>query len=204
MKRSELMLKLRLDFNNYIRKDYMKDKCEKCGSNENLHVHHIITFKSQFEHILELMNISSKEEFNDNEVELIKLEMFGSQYKNNHYVTLCKNCHIDKHLELKYGSNMVVRTRIMHSSGQYVKVNKDNLKDKFIEYIRNNWTNKLIYTKDQKDEIISYAHDLGMRKSNGHKHTFNSLVTLMKEYDINIDKRQQKVNGKNTWVIEIR
>ena len=33
MKRSELMLKLRLDFNNYIRKDYMKDKCEECGSN---------------------------------------------------------------------------------------------------------------------------------------------------------------------------
>ena len=106
MKRNELIWRLRLDFNNYIRKDYMKDECEECGSNENLHVHHIITFKSQFEYILELMNISSKEEFNDNEVELIKLAMFGSQYKNNHYVTLCKNCHIDKHLELKYNSKM--------------------------------------------------------------------------------------------------
>ena len=87
---------------------------------------------------------------------------------------------------------------------KYEMSNDDKIKDKFIEYIRNNWTNELIYTKDQKDEIISYAHDLGMRKSNGHKHTFNSLVTLMKEYDINIDKRQQKVNGKNTRVIEIR
>ena len=106
MKRNELIWRLRLDFNNYIRKDYMKDKCEKCGSNENLHVHHIITFKSQFEHILELMNISSKEEFNDNEVELIRLAMFGSQYKNNSYVTLCDKCHIDKHLELKYNCKM--------------------------------------------------------------------------------------------------
>ena len=52
MKRNELIMKLRLDFNNYIRDNYIKDKCEKCGSNENLHVHHIITFKSQFEHIL--------------------------------------------------------------------------------------------------------------------------------------------------------
>ena len=106
MKRNELIMKLRLDFNNYIRKDYMKDECEKCGSNENLHVHHIVTFKSQFEHILELMNISSKEEFSDNEVELIRLAMFGSQYKNNHYVTLCDKCHIDKHLELKYNSKI--------------------------------------------------------------------------------------------------
>ena len=106
MKRDELLMKLRLDFNNYIRKDYVKDKCEKCRSNENLHVHHIITFKSQFEHILELMNISSKEEFNDNEVELIRLAMFGSQYKHNHYITLCDKCHIDKHLELKYNSKM--------------------------------------------------------------------------------------------------
>ena len=202
MKRSELMLKLRLDFNNYIRKDYMKDKCEKCGSNENLHVHHIVTFISQFEYILELMNISSKEEFSDNEVELIKLAMFGSQYKNNHYVTLCKNCHIDKHLELKYGSNMVVRTRIMHSSGQYVKVNKDKIKDKFIEYIRNNWTNKLIYTKDQKDEIISYAHDLGIRKTNKHKVTFNYLVTLMKESGIEVDKSTKYIDGKHHRVIK--
>ena len=106
MKRNELIWRLRLDFNNYIRKDYMKDKCEKCGYNENLHVHHIITFKSQFEHILELMNISSKEEFSDNEVELIRLAMFGSQYKNNHYITLCDKCHIDRHLELKYNSKM--------------------------------------------------------------------------------------------------
>ena len=106
MRRNELIMKLRLDFNNYIRKDYMKDKCEECGSNENLHVHHIITFKSQFEHILELMNISSKEEFSNNEVELIRLAMFGSQYKNNSYVTLCDKCHIDKHLELKYNSKM--------------------------------------------------------------------------------------------------
>ena len=106
MKRNELIMKLRLDFNNYIRKDYIKDECEKCGSNENLHVHHIITFKSQFEYILELMNISSKEEFSDNEVELIRLAMFGSQYKNNSYVTLCDKCHIDKHLELKYNFKM--------------------------------------------------------------------------------------------------
>ena len=106
MKRNELLMKLRLDFNNYIRDNYIKDKCEKCGSNENLHLHHIITFKSQFEHILELMDISSKEEFSDNEVELIRLAMFGSQYKNNSYVTLCDKCHIDKHLELKYNSKM--------------------------------------------------------------------------------------------------
>ena len=31
MKRSELILRLRLDFNNYIRDNYIKDKCERWG-----------------------------------------------------------------------------------------------------------------------------------------------------------------------------
>ena len=30
MKRSELILRLRLDFINYIKDNYLKDKCEKC------------------------------------------------------------------------------------------------------------------------------------------------------------------------------
>ena len=196
MKRNELIMKLRLDFNNYIRKDYMKDKCEKCGSNENLHVHHIITFKSQFEHILELMNISSKEEFSDNEVELIRLAMFGSQYKNNHYMTLCQSCHIDRHLELKYNSK-----RRINNSKMRIKNQRERLRV-FIEYIRNNWTNKLIYTKDQKDEIISYAHDLGIRKTNKHKVTFNYLVSLIEESGIEVEKSRKYIDGKQYRVIK--
>ena len=39
MKRSELILRLRLDFNNYIKDNYIKDKYERCGSTENLHLH---------------------------------------------------------------------------------------------------------------------------------------------------------------------
>ena len=72
----------------------------------------------------------------------------------------------------------------------------------FIEYIRNNWTNKLIYTKDQKDEIISYAHDLGIRKTNKHKVTFNYLVTLMKESGIEVDKSTKYIDGKRHRVIK--
>ena len=45
MKRSEVIL--RLDFNNYIRDNYIKDKRERCGSTENLHLHHVYKFSLQ-------------------------------------------------------------------------------------------------------------------------------------------------------------
>ena len=85
---------------------------------------------------------------------------------------------------------------------KYEMSNNDKIKDKFIEYIRNNWTNELIYTKEQKDEIISYAHDLGIRKTNKHKVTFNYLVSLIEESGIEVDKSRKYIDGKRYRVIK--
>ena len=186
MKRNELILKLRLDFNNHIRDNYLKDKCEECGSNENLHVHHIVTFISQFEYILELMNISSKEEFDNNEVELIRLAMFGSQYKNNHYITLCQSCHIDKHLELKYNSKM---TR----------------KDIYESYLNGS----LRLTLDEKylnkwiivDEIQQIPKDLNIKNVNGKNINLNTFVKILEESHYKVIKKRKTVNKvKNLYV----
>ena len=61
-------------------------------------------------------------------VEILQNRGVIRQKGNVKLLTLPSNEEILALQELKYGSNMVVRTRIMHSSGQYVKVNKDNLK----------------------------------------------------------------------------
>lgn len=65
MKRNELIIKLRLDFNNYIRDNYLKDKCERCGSTENLHLHHVYKFSVQLERALDILKYSDKENFNN-------------------------------------------------------------------------------------------------------------------------------------------
>ena len=172
MKRNELILKLRLDFNNYIRKDYMKDECEECGSNENLHVHHITTFISQFEYILELMGISSK-------VELIRLAMFGSQYKNNHYVTLCDKCHIDKHLELKYNSKM--RRKDIYNSylNGFLKLTLDE------EYL-NKWISL--------EEFINIMNSFNIKDLKGRLIGKRTFVKILKNSKYQIKTKRKTLN----------
>lgn len=181
MKRNELILKLRLDFNNYIRDNYLKDECEKCGSNENLHVHHIITFKSQFEYILELMNISSKEEFNDNEVELIRLAMFGSQYKNNHYITLCQNCHIDKHLELKYNSK--IRRKDIY---------KSYLNGSLKLFLDDKYLNRYI-SKDEMYELIS---ECDIKNKHYDLIGLRAFVTILRNSNYEVTIKNKQIKGK--------
>ena len=112
MKRSELILRLRLDFNNYIRDNYIKDKCEICGSTENLHLHHVHKFSIQLKRALDILKYSDKENFNDEEIMILRYVMLGMQCKNNDYITLCDKCHTSHHKktsfkEGKYGKNYV-------------------------------------------------------------------------------------------------
>ena len=85
MKRNELILKLRLDFNNYIRDNYLKDKCERCGSTENLHLHHVYKFSLQLKRALDILKYSDKENFNDEEIMILRYVMLGMKCKNNDY-----------------------------------------------------------------------------------------------------------------------
>ena len=112
MKRSELTLRLRLDFNNYIRDNYIKDKCERCGSTENLHLHHVHKFSIQLKRALDILKYSDKENFNDEEIMILRYVMLGMQCKNNDYITLCDKCHTSHHKktsfkESKYGKNYI-------------------------------------------------------------------------------------------------
>ena len=181
MKRNELILKLRLDFNNHIRDNYMKDVCEECGSNENLHVHHIITFISQLEYILKLMNISSKEEFSDNEVELIRLAMYGSQYKNNHYMTLCQSCHIDRHLELKYDSKKKKKNVYKSYLNGSLKILLD---DKYLnKYMNKDGMYKLILKYDMKNRDGGL---MGLR----------AFIQILRNSNYEVTSKRKRVKGQ--------
>lgn len=64
---------------------------------------------------------------------------------------------------------------------QFNIIDKEVVEQQFINYMEKNWSNKLIYTKDQKLEITEYARKLGLEKDNKHKHTFSSLMKLFQE-----------------------
>ena len=85
MRKDKLKLILRMDFDKYIRKNFMKDNCENCNSNENLHLHHVYKFSVQLERALDILKYSDKEKVNLPEVKLLiriaNLDMKKVNYK---------------------------------------------------------------------------------------------------------------------------
>lgn len=71
---------------------------------------------------------------------------------------------------------------------------KDN--DSFIEYIKDNWLNVLIYTDEQKNEIISHAHLLGIRGKDRNELTFNYIKKIIINSGIEVVSKQNKIKGK--------
>lgn len=95
--------------NKYLRPLVIQDKCEKCGENTILELHH----KTPFSHLLEkcLNKLNYKyhkniEEYSKSELENIANWMLGVQLKVK-YITVCKKCHIDVHNEKHRGFSKV-------------------------------------------------------------------------------------------------
>lgn len=55
------------------------------------------------------------------------------------------------------------------------------VEQQFLDYMIENWCGKPIYTKEQKQEIVDYAYNLGIKyTTSNHKHNFNSLIKIIK------------------------
>lgn len=181
MNKNDLLLKLRLDFNNKIRNDYIKEECEICKSTKNLHLHHIISFKEQFDQILKLMNLSYEHDFTDNEVELIRLSLLGLQCKNNIYMTLCENCHIKKHQKNK-----------LSKKTEYKKYIDGVLKLAIPNEYLNTWITS--------EEIYSLIKLTNIKDRDGDYIGKRAFKQIIKNNGYNIkNKRSTKKGKKNTY-----
>lgn len=87
----------------------------------------------------------------------------------------------------------------MYENRKYIhKITFDNIKTEFFTYIIDNWTNKVIYTKEQKDEIKNYAFELGIKYTQTNNlHTFNSLVALLEENNFTFIFKGETVDTNN-------
>lgn len=179
MKKNNLLSILRADFANHIRDKHIKEECENCGSKIELNLHHEFLFKEQLKYTLCLLQLNNKELFTIEDVKKIRLIMLGLQSINN-YKTLCKNCHTIKHLAI------------------IKKTEEDKLKftEMFLKYIDMNCIDKLIYEKKDKNIILNKADNLGLKKDNGHKHSFNSLLTYLIKEGYEIQKKRIMIEGK--------
>lgn len=93
----------------------------------------------------------------------------------------CKNAMFtDKKEWFNYFNDIVVK----RSQSIIKYVGENEIEQKFIDYICENWVDKLIYTKEHKKEIVSYAHSLGLtyKPDKKNKHNFLSLMKLI-QYD---------------------
>ena len=176
MKRSELILRLRLDFNNYIRDNYIKDKCEICESTENLHLHHVHKFSIQLKRALDILKYSDKENFNDEEIMILRYVMLGMQCKNNDYITLCDKCHTSHHKktsfkESKYGKNYI----------------PENLDEIMLDYL------SIPLVTDDKKEL---SNKLKLTDNHGRLLKWKGVKKFLIKNGYNIKDTKKTINGK--------
>ena len=180
MKRSELTLRLRLDFNNYIRDNHIKDKCERCGSTENLHLHHVHKFSIQLKRALDILKYSDKENFNDEEIMILRYVMLGMQCKNNDYITLCDKCHKSHHKKTSFKEGKYGRNHI-----------PENLDEIMLDYL-----SIPLVTNDKKE----LSDKLKLTDNYGRLLKWQGVKQILIKNGYNIKDTTRRINGKTTKI----
>lgn len=93
---------LRNDFATILRPLIIKDKCEVCGTDEELHLHHVYMFSSYLKRCLSYLKLEYKEdikEYTTKELKNIRDYMMSAQIRGT-YKTLCEPCHREEHKKL--------------------------------------------------------------------------------------------------------
>ena len=123
---------LRQEWNMYLRNVLLRDKCEFCGSTENLHVHHENRFHDLFIETLrelEMLELEA-EEYPEYDLNLLSNVMLGKQLKIE-YKTLCRSCHMKLHMAKKRNGEYNQNT--LSQYGPYFFIKFKELKEKEIE-----------------------------------------------------------------------
>ena len=91
--KEEIKKRCRKEWNKYIRNYFIKSKCEECGCEHDLHLHHVIEFKDIFD---EAWNLFEMEKDTAKKEEVFCTYVLGVQLKSE-MMTLCNECHLKRH-----------------------------------------------------------------------------------------------------------
>lgn len=88
------------------------------------------------------------------------------------------------------GIKYLRRLEYILQDGVSTSIRQDNIAnckyDLFKKYIISRWKDKPIATKEQQQEIVNYANDLGIRTDSKKKPTFKYLIKLVKSLEFNV------------------
>lgn len=194
---NKLKIKLRGDFSKYIRPLVIKDKCDICGNNEKLEVHHTIQFSKLLYETLKELNLEEREFFKDNEEKLIRNIMLGKQVNPKISITMCCKCHDKTHKNIGMLNPYLNHLNSINKKRIRKRSKKDMLWKMLNDYCDSNFK---IIGKEEKDIL---ANKINYKDSNNK--TLKSIGKL-NEYLINNDIGFRIIEGRNKlsryWIIK--
>lgn len=180
---------LRGIINNHWRPLVLKDRCEECGSNKNLELHHMDSFRI----FMNQYSVPEDKKFLSNEeIKYFEYLCLGYHLKEVKVLTLCNECHKNIH-------KIIGRTGIKNKRKIKFMPKKDRDKILVKIYVNTNLSANIISSLKKKDikkynfinknEIYEYAKDLKdedylfiSRKGNNKPITRIQAYRIIKEY----------------------
>lgn len=169
---------LRNEWSEYIRPMVIKNKCEFCGADKELHLHHIDRFYNLLMETLEYLQLQEMDTtlYTDTELTLISHIMLSKQIRTK-YKTLCKDCHCKLHYSEK--NQEEYKKYYYNPNGQFILLNIEKIKNINID---NNILTRFIMLGcfiKFGDNILVYKKENGRYKTLK-KDDLNNILNLSK------------------------
>lgn len=150
---------LREDFTKYIRNKIIKEQCESCGGNKDLHLHHMTTFDDILKDTLKELNLleQDSEHYSIDELNSIKDIMLVKQIKCS-YKTLCKKCHKSHHFK-KTMNELIEESKVkypIYHMFMYNKIHKESIE--VFKRLEEEYYNNYISLNDMQEEILQLTN----------------------------------------------
>nr|DAE29962.1 MAG TPA: Protein of unknown function (DUF968) [virus sp. ctE0n6] len=191
---------LRNDFTNNLKPLIIKDKCEICGIDEKLHLHHVYDFSSYLKRCLTHLRLEYKEdigEYNIKDLRLIRDSMISAQLRGR-YKTLCRECHKEEHRikgKVMYNKNAAI-------DEEKIKKEREKYNQEVLKPYLDSIIGKILFKEDQRKlaEIIDIKDKQGRRQKsisllNSYLITNHNMMLTTKRVSLKDNKK------KTTWIL---
>lgn len=197
----ELKLYLRLHINNKILPLFKETKCSKCGSENQLHLHHDDFFIDLLEKTMQELNlrIQDTSEYTTMQLNQIRWIVLG-KHLDVKYKTFCKICHLNFHKYVAMVNSQ--RAKQLREEGQRIAMNATS------EYILAN-VGKRLYKDDQKKliSIMNIRRDGKSLKSISilndelEKWSYDYMIKSCRDNRRLINRKPNVFRNKTYWII---
>lgn len=196
----DFKLYLRSDFDINLRGLLIKDYCEECGSNEELHLHHVDMFQDILLEAMEELKLEIKNdtaEYEEHELSLIKNIMLGKQIRTK-YKTLCVKCHIEEHKKIeKRGKKKeeYINKHILEFKNKMDSILKEKIKEE-VYYLGDDFKT-MINEIIGDDEIILRVLKHNGKRVRSFSYGFNSYVRFFERVGskYTLHKKVKRIKG---------